>query len=302
VACLDDLVSVEEQAEADAGAAQGEDPVGVVSDVGLGHDLAARGVGGVDGHEGAHGVGHVVGAVGERVADGGEDLDVAEDGLGLGVEILGVVVNLLDGGGGVGAVAHHVHVAVDRKEASILGAQARLLHAHGVGGGLLARDLGGGLGLDLGLGGGHALVRELKVDRGADPLINRNTNKRDEGAEAAREAERGPAVHLAAGARADPDDVALGADLLGDALGDDEEGVDPDGQPDQNWVKLDGAREGVGRAQDKDAHEEEEQDGEEAWAWGVVRTVSAPPPTTRLGECLERYLGGWYAPLAPRHL
>jgi len=264
VTCLDDLVSVEEQAESNAGTAQRQDPVRVVAEVGLGHDLAALGVGDVDGHEGAHGVGHVVGAVSERVADGGEDLDVAEDGLGLGVELLGVGVDLLDRGGGVGAVAHRVHVTIERVEEAILGAQAGLVDPRGVGGGLVARGGGCRPGLGARLGEGDALLGELEIDGAHDLLVDRYEEDGNEKGEAGREAERDPAVDRAAGAVADPDDVALGADLLGDALGDDEEAVDPDGEEDQNWVKLDRAREGVMRAEDGLAHQKEEQDGEDA--------------------------------------
>mmetsp|Transcript_25699 Transcript_25699/g.81174 ORF Transcript_25699/g.81174 Transcript_25699/m.81174 type:complete len:221 (+) Transcript_25699:500-1162(+) len=175
---LDDLVPVEEEAEADASAAERQDPVRVVAQVGLVHDLAG-GVGGVDGHEWAHRIGHVVGAVGEGVADGGEDLDIAEHGLSLGVELLGVGVNLLDSRGGLHTIAHLVHVVVDRGEAHVLGLQARTLHARGLGGSRLARLDGRLLGLDARLRLGDALLGELNIHSAADLAIEREADEGD---------------------------------------------------------------------------------------------------------------------------
>mmetsp|Transcript_25700 Transcript_25700/g.81178 ORF Transcript_25700/g.81178 Transcript_25700/m.81178 type:complete len:351 (+) Transcript_25700:445-1497(+) len=175
---LDDLVPVEEKAEADTSAAERQDPVRVVAQVGLVHDLAG-GVGGVDGHEWAHRIGHVVGAVGEGVADGGEDLDIAEHGLSLGVELLGVGVNLLDSRGGLHTIAHLVHVVVDRGEAHVLGLQARTLHARGLGGSRLARLDGRLLGLDARLRLGDALLGELNIHSAADLAIEREADEGD---------------------------------------------------------------------------------------------------------------------------
>mmetsp|Transcript_621 Transcript_621/g.2452 ORF Transcript_621/g.2452 Transcript_621/m.2452 type:complete len:557 (-) Transcript_621:16-1686(-) len=90
-----DLVAVGREADDDAGAAEGEDPGHVVLEVVLLLDLALlprdvrRG-------EGAHGVGNVVRAVRERVDHRREDLDVAEEALGLGVVARRVRVHVAD--------------------------------------------------------------------------------------------------------------------------------------------------------------------------------------------------------------
>mmetsp|Transcript_18708 Transcript_18708/g.60100 ORF Transcript_18708/g.60100 Transcript_18708/m.60100 type:complete len:632 (+) Transcript_18708:589-2484(+) len=280
---LDDLVAVEEEAETDADAAEGEDPVLVVV-------LEVRLLGALpelegvdvrvdcpDGHEGAHRIGHVVGAVRERVADGGEDLDVLEDGLRLRVELLGVVVDRRDDAVRL-LLLDVVHVAVDR-----VGDSRQGLAAEG------RRRLRGRLGLLLGLlrlAGLGVLVRKLRLDALLDREVERDEGDGEEEADAAREAQGDPAVDLAgvvvlgelpAGgvllgallevgvvAGADPDVRLARADLLADALGDDEEGVDPDGEPDEDGVELDCTHEGVLRPEDDAADDGEEGDGEEA--------------------------------------
>ena len=104
----DDLVTVEGQADHDTNTTEGEDPEGVVSEFTLTRDLAG-GINHIDGSEGAHGVGDVVGAVREGIAYGGEDLHVLEGLLGARVEFLGIVV---DGGHVLGVLDASVDVLV----------------------------------------------------------------------------------------------------------------------------------------------------------------------------------------------
>merc|ERR1719183_19501 len=96
----------------DANGAKGENPRGVVFGVELLRDGSCLGEH-PDGHEGAHGVGDVVGAMCEGVEDGGGNLDVLEDGLGLGVEAFGAFVELghacIGANGSVGVSLHRGH-------------------------------------------------------------------------------------------------------------------------------------------------------------------------------------------------
>mmetsp|Transcript_30468 Transcript_30468/g.83452 ORF Transcript_30468/g.83452 Transcript_30468/m.83452 type:complete len:385 (+) Transcript_30468:431-1585(+) len=261
---LNDLVSVKQKADADAGTADREDPVGIVAHVGLLLNLGIVDVRGVDGHERTHGVGHVVGAVREGVADSGENLNVAEHGLRLRVELLSVGVDLLDSGGRILTVAHLVHVTVHGKQASVLDSQARLIAAGRLSRLLVACLTRSHLGLRLGRGVGDALVRELLLDVGADLRVGRDEYNRGDESDTTRHGHGNPAVDLASSAVANPDLVALGADLLRNALRQHEEGVDPNGCPDEAGVKRDGAAERVGAAEHKTAHDQEEDDGEDA--------------------------------------
>ena len=104
----DDLVTVEGQAEHDTNTTEGEDPKRVASEFTTALDHAGS-INHIDGSEGAHGVGDVVGAVREGIAYGGEDLHVLEGLLGARVEFLGIVV---DGGHVLGILDASVDVLV----------------------------------------------------------------------------------------------------------------------------------------------------------------------------------------------
>mmetsp|Transcript_16370 Transcript_16370/g.33076 ORF Transcript_16370/g.33076 Transcript_16370/m.33076 type:complete len:215 (+) Transcript_16370:748-1392(+) len=203
----------------------------------------------------------------KRIQDGREDLDVPEDRLRLGVKLLGVLMDRGHRGigfdGGVG-------VAVERMRQDLpgLGSQrARLL----------------GLGhLDLRLNrlnvrslrGRVLFLGKLVVDGLLHLLVQRVCEGRDDNADPQREpqAHVGVGLGLTAHKPADPFGLsnglavrvlALGTHLLGDALGEDEECVDEDGEADQDRVEDDGLGERVGAAQDEGAHAEEEQHRED---------------------------------------
>ena len=96
----DDLVTVESETHDDTNTADSENPEGVVSEFTAALDHTGR-VNHVDGSEGAHGVGDVVRAVREGIADSGKDLHVFEGLLRARVELLGIVV---DGGHVIGVL------------------------------------------------------------------------------------------------------------------------------------------------------------------------------------------------------
>eukprot|EP00965_Chrysotila_dentata_P111387 3682534-Pleurochrysis_carterae.AAC.2 len=227
-----DVVAIQKQAEADASTAERQDPVRVVADVRLLGDLA-RVVDDVDGHEGAHRVGNVVGAMSEGVADGGEDLDVPEDSLGHRVELLGVVVHRLHGRV---LVDRGVDVDVDAVRGLLLGVVPHLPSPR----------TGAGLGhcglaflnfLCLGINGGcHVngddvrILLRLKLARHPhlDLLVERDENDGNRDTDRGREAESIPALRVPRGIAQKV--LAMVANLLRDTLRDDEEGVNEDGQ------------------------------------------------------------------------
>ena len=96
----DDLVTVESKTHDDTNTADSEDPEGVVSEFTAALDHTG-GVNHIDGSEGAHGVGNVVRAVREGIADSGKDLHVLEGLLRARVELLGIAV---DGGHVIGVL------------------------------------------------------------------------------------------------------------------------------------------------------------------------------------------------------
>ena len=105
----DDLVTVESETHHDTDATQGKNPEAVVSEVIESLDYTGR-IHRVDGSEGTHGVGDVIGAVREGIAGGGKHLHVLEGLLSAGVEVFGVIV---DGGHVIGVFDRGVDVPVD---------------------------------------------------------------------------------------------------------------------------------------------------------------------------------------------
>ena len=242
------LVAVHDQAKTNANAAEGENPAAVVASVGLFANAAIAAaviVDGEDGHEGAHCVGNVIGTVGERVEDGGEDLNVAEDGLGGGVKLLGVVVHGVHKG-----ISARTDDVVDVLVEVVLAKDGHHLTHRRRGGFVVLVPLGGVLNTLV----KGALINHL-LDTRFDHLEEREAEEGDSGADAAADTKGGPALNLAVAVAQDTFIIALLADGLGDTLGDDEEGVDPHGNEDEERVEEDGAVERVLALHDEVANE-----------------------------------------------
>mmetsp|Transcript_3392 Transcript_3392/g.9760 ORF Transcript_3392/g.9760 Transcript_3392/m.9760 type:complete len:535 (-) Transcript_3392:70-1674(-) len=240
-----DLVAVHAEADHDAEAADGEDPVHVVAHIVLLGEGALVLVDEVDRGVGAHGVGHIVGAVGEGVESGGEDLHVLEHDLRLARELLGEVVDV---GGLLVLRDDGVHVRLER--AAHVADEAR-------GGGLLLRGhRHGGLGR---LGSGLIEGLRLHLGLAADVAAHANGRKCDEEASADADTD-GDAEVITLRVEADRFVLALSA------LDEHVHEAHAHGEPHEDGVGLERTLCGVVVAEHKgagDAEDERREDGGE---------------------------------------
>ena len=236
-------------------------------------------VDGDDRGEGTNGIRHIVGTVGEGVHDGGDDLEVAEDALRVGVKVLGVLVDLVDGG--LLILQLGMDVLMGEESLGLLLVSLHGLLLLGFSGSVLLVDLDSdllafglrSLGRDLdGLlwGGVNGYFTQLDLDGlglvlliqrvllslGLDSLLeNRN--------EPELEGEADDDGHTDTNDKDQPDGELIEVQL-GTALEEDKEADDEDGEAGNNGVEGEASLEAVRGTEDVLADDIEDQTGHAA--------------------------------------